>query len=110
LYEKVFTWAQKVSSYALKLYQKNSVQKEDAFRAHLSSKMIPIKLAGIRTEFLNHDLISQTIAQKEKKLCLIYFINTLQALRNFFAAGDEYSFSLFEEGEALAKQVQNEKI
>jgi hypothetical protein len=110
LYERVYLWAKHVADYAHDRYEHDKAHREDAFRAFVNVKMIPIKLACVRSEFSQRDSVSGQIAKKEQRLCLTYFTRTLQTLQNIAFSGDEEAIILFQEGETLQGQVQNERI
>ncbi|MBI2475368.1 hypothetical protein HYV69_03010 [Candidatus Uhrbacteria bacterium] len=110
LYERVYLWAKHVAHYARYFYKHDKVYREDAFRALVNVKMIPIKLACVRSEFSQRDSVLGQIAKKEQRLCLTYFTRTLHALQNLTFSGDEEAIILFQEGETLQGQVQNERL
>lgn len=110
IYERVYLWAKHVANYSHENYKHDKVHSEDAFRALVNVKMIPIKLACVRSEFSQRDSVSGQIAKKEQRLCLTYFTRTLQALQNLAFSGDEEALILFQEGETLQNKVQNERI
>jgi len=110
LYERVYLWAKHVANCSHDRYKHDKAHREDAFRAFVNVKMIPIKLACVRSEFSQRDSVSGQIAKKEQRLCLTYFTRTLQALKNLAFLGNEEAILLFQEGETLQSQVQNERI
>ncbi|MBI4714153.1 hypothetical protein HY771_03140 [Candidatus Uhrbacteria bacterium] len=110
LYEHVFLWSRHVSDFARESYENLVEQKEDAFRAYVNVKMIPIKLVGVHSGFSRQDSVARQIAQKDRHLCLTYFAITLRSLQNFALVGNETAMILFKEGEILQKLVKNERI
>lgn len=110
LYERVYIWAKHVADCAYDRYEHDKAHREDAFRAYVNVKMIPIKLACVRSEFSQRDSVSGQIAKKEQRLCLIYFTRTLQALQNLAFSEDEEVIILFQEGETLQNKVRNERL
>lgn len=109
LYERVFLWAQLVSEFSFHFYQLNNSRSEDAFRAFVNAKLIPTKLALTRVE--RSDEIFRQIIQKERKLCLAYFLQIFQALQNLSDFSNEKEWQiLLQEGMKLQKLVENERI
>lgn len=110
IYERVYLWAKHVADYSHESYRHDKVHREDAFRALVNVKMIPIKLACVRSEFSQRDSVSGQIAKKEQRLCLTYFTRTLHALQNLAFYVDEEALILFQEGETLQNKIQNERV
>lgn len=105
VYVQVFQWSRRVYAYTTQRYQVEGDKKEELFRVHVNVNLVPLKCAAALLEQMGQDSLSQTMFEKERRLCEIYFLRTLDSLRHCAFTGDEEADVLEKEGRAIYELV-----